>query len=149
MLQKASSFTTTIQSLTYNNPEQKITIDYPPDWSVCCEKNGPQQYNPDNVFSVLFLSPSISTSGNVIPSEDTMSASITIEKLDPTTITLQEHQRKQVDIFSGEAPDVKDVVASPATLAGNTAYRLDYMENFADEFKKVISINTISDGKLY
>ena len=87
---KASGFTTTTQSLSYNNPEQKITIDYPPDWRVCCEKNGPQRYNPDNMFSVMFDSPTI-----------------TIESLDPPTITLQEHQKKQIDIFSAESPDVK------------------------------------------
>jgi len=54
-----------------------------------------------------------------------MSASITFEKLNPPTITLQDHQRKQIYIFSREAPDVKHVVASPATLAGNPSYRLD------------------------
>jgi hypothetical protein len=81
--QKASGFTTITQSLSYNNPEQKITIDYPSDWRVCCKKNGPQRYNPDNMFSVMFDSPTISTSGDVIPLEETMSASITIESLDP------------------------------------------------------------------
>jgi hypothetical protein len=30
--QTASGFTTTIQSLSYNNPDQKIAIDYPSDW---------------------------------------------------------------------------------------------------------------------
>lgn len=147
--QIASGFTTTIQSLSYNNPEQKITIDYPPDWRVCCKENGTQRYNPDNIFSVMFLSPTISTSGDVIPSDDTMSASITVEKLDAPSITLQEHQNKQIDIFSGESPDVKDVVATSATLAGNPAYRLEHMDNFAGEFKKVINVNTIKDGKLY
>jgi PsbP len=147
--QKASGFTTTTQSLSYNNPEQKITIDYPPDWRVCCEKNGPQQSNPDNMFSVMFVSPTISTSGDVIPLEETMSASITIESLDPPTITLQEHQKKQIDIFSAESPDVKDAAVTSATLSGMPAYRIDLMENFADEFKKVIYVNTIKDGKLY
>jgi hypothetical protein len=129
--------------------QEQITIDYPPDWLVCCEKNGPQRYNPDNMFSVMFDSPTISTSGDIIPLEETISASITIESLDPPTITLQEHQKKQVDIFSAESPDVKDVVATSATLSNMPAYRIDLMENFADEFKKVIYVNTIKDGKLY
>jgi len=30
--QKASGFTTITQSLSYNNTEQKISIDYPADW---------------------------------------------------------------------------------------------------------------------
>ena len=34
------------------------------------------------------------------------------------------------------------------TLGGNPAYRLDYMEKFLD-FKKVIEVDTIKDGKLY
>jgi hypothetical protein len=34
------------------------------------------------------------------------------------------------------------------TLGGNPAYRVDYMEKFL-EFKKVIEVDTIKDGKLY
>jgi hypothetical protein len=142
--QAASGLTITIQSLSYNNPEQKITIDYPPDWSVCCEKNSPEQYAPARLFSVMFISPSVED-GKLLWINDSMSASIDIDRLNPATITLQEHEKKQGDILSGMSPDIKNVVASSTTLAGNPAYRLDYMNNI--EFEKVIRVNTIKDGK--
>jgi hypothetical protein len=141
--QKASGFTTTTQSLSYNNPEQKISIDYPPDWGPPDEKNGPEKYAPERLFSVSFSSPSNKDGA------DFVTAYFDIDRLDSPTTTLQEHEKKQVDTLSGGyTGDFKNVVASSITLGGNPAYRLDYMEKFLD-FKKVIEVDTLKDGKLY
>jgi hypothetical protein len=141
--QTASGFTTTIQSLSYNNPQQKIAIDYMPDWRISDISYGPQQYTPDRLFSVDLISPSENEGA------DFVSASINIDRLNPPAITLQEHEKKLVDTLAGEAPDVKDVVASSTTLSGNQAYRIDSLQDFAGELKKVIDVYTIKDGKLY
>jgi hypothetical protein len=141
--QTALGFTITTQSLSYNNPEQKISIDYPPDWGTPNEKNGPEKYAPERLFSVTFNSPSNKDGADFI------TAYFDIDRLEPPTTTLQEHEKKQVDTLSGGySGDFKNVVASSTTLGGNPAYRLDYMEKFLD-FKKVIQVDTIKDGKLY
>ena len=142
-LQAASGFTITSQSLSYNNPKQKISIDYPPDWGAPNEKNGPEKYAPERLFSVSFNSPSNKDGA------DFVTAYFDIDELKPPTTTLQEHEKKQIDTLSGGySDDFKNVVASSTTLGGNPAYRLDYMEKFLD-FKKVIEVDTIKDGKLY
>jgi hypothetical protein len=141
--QKASGFTTTTQSLSYNNTEQKISIDYPADWGPPDEKSGPGKYAPERLFSVSFNSQSNKDGA------DFVTAYFDIDRLDPPTTTLQEHEKEQVDSLSGGySEDFKNVVASSTTLGGNSAYRLDYMEKFLD-FKKVIEVDTIKDGKLY
>jgi hypothetical protein len=139
--QTASGFTTTTQSLSYNNPGQKIAIDYMPDWRISDISYGPQQYTPDRLFSVGFISPDDDAG------IDFVSASINIDRLNPPTITLQEHEKKLVDNLAGAAPDVKDVIASSTTLSGNQAYRIDSLQDFGGELKKVI--DAIKDGKLY
>jgi len=141
--QTVLGFTITTQSLSYNNPEQKISIDYPPDWSSPDEKNGPEKYAPERLFSVTFSSPSNKDGADFI------TAYFDIDRLESPTTTLQEHQKERVDILSGgNSDDFKNVVASSTTLGGNPAYRLDYMEKFLD-FKKVIEADTIKDGKLF
>jgi hypothetical protein len=73
--QTASGFTTTTQSLSYNNPGQKIAIDYMPDWRISDISYGPQQYTPDRLFSVGFISPDDDAG------IDFVSASINIDRL--------------------------------------------------------------------
>lgn len=139
ILQAASGFTVTTQSLTYNNPEQRISIDYPPDWGTPEEKNGPEKYAPERLFSVTFTSPSNKDGA------DFVTAYFDIDRLDPPTTTLQEHQKEHVGILAGGySGDFKNVVASSTTLGGNPAYRVDYMEKFL-EFKKVIEVDTVKD----
>src|SRR6187402_674013 len=42
---------------TYENPLYGINMKYPDDWRYY-EKNGPENFSPDRIFQVSFLSPS-------------------------------------------------------------------------------------------
>ena len=91
-----------------------------PDWRVVNEKYGPERYAPDRLFSVGFISPTDNDAGI-----DFVGASIIIDRLNPPTITLQEHEKKLFGNLVGDASDVNNeyVIASSSTLSGNQ--RLD------------------------
>jgi hypothetical protein len=125
----------------YRNMNYHVTAAYPNDWTY--EETGHSNDSPETLFNVIFLSPL--ESGKPIQA----SLSISIDKLKPAKITLEQYKNRIVSNLNGVGHDVKDIIVSKDTLGTEPAYRITYMEWFLDHWEKSISIFVVKNGKLY
>ena len=122
---------------TYENPLYGINIKYPSDWRYY-EKNGPENFSPDRIFQVSFLSPS-----NKVLS-DMVFVWFNIEKIkDP--LSLDDRRNILLKNLNNSSVDVK---VQPTKLSGINAFMVDYT-NKVVELQRNIGIEAIRNGLVY
>jgi hypothetical protein len=120
----------------YENPLYGINIKYPSDWRYY-EKNGPENFSPDRIFQVSFLSPS-----NKVLS-DMVFVWFNIEKKD--SLSLEDRRNILLKNLNNSSIDVK---VQSTKLSGINAYMIDYT-NKAVELQRNIGIEAIRNGLVY
>ena len=121
----------------YENPLYGINIKYPGDWRYY-EKNGPENFSPDRIFQVSFLSPS-----NKLLS-DMVFVWFNIEKI-KDSLSLDDRQNILLKNLNNSSIDVK---VQSTKLSGINAFMIDYT-NKAVELQRHIGIEAIRNGLLY
>jgi hypothetical protein len=121
----------------YENPLYGINIKYPSDWRYY-EKNGPENFSPDRIFQVSFLSPS-----NKLLS-DMVFVWFNIEKI-KDSLSLDDRKNILLNNLNNSSIDVK---VQSTKLSGMDAYMIDYTTK-AVELQRNIGIEAIRDGLLY
>ena len=121
----------------YENPLYGINIKYPSDWRYY-EKNGPENFSPDRIFQVSFLSPS-----NKVLS-DMVFVWFNIEKL-KDSLSLEDRRNILLKNLNNSSIDVK---VQSTKLSGINAYMIDYT-NKEVELQRNIGIEAIRNGLLY
>jgi hypothetical protein len=122
---------------TYENPLYGININYPDDWRYY-EKNGPENFSPNRIFQVSFLSPP-----NKVLS-DMVFVWFNIEKIQDS-LSLDDRKNILVKNLNNSSIDVK---VQSTKLSGINAFMIDYT-NKALELQRNIGIEAIRDGLLY
>ena len=122
---------------TYENPLYGINIKYPSDWRYY-EKNGPENFSPDRIFQVSFLSPS-----NKVLS-DMVFVWFNIEKI-KDSLSLDDRRNILLKNLNNSSIDVK---IQSTKLSGINAYMIDYT-NKEVEWQRNIGIEAIRNGLLY
>jgi hypothetical protein len=121
----------------YENPLYGINIKYPSDWRYY-EKNGPENFSPDRIFQVSFLSPS-----NKVLS-DMVFVWFNIEKI-KDSLSLEDRRNILLKNLNNSSIDVK---VQSTKLSGINAYMIDYT-NKAVELQRNIGIEAIRNGLVY
>ena len=121
----------------YKNPLHGINIKYPGDWRYY-EKNGPENFSPDRIFQVSFLSPS-----NKLLS-DMVFVWFNIEKI-KDSLSLDDRKNILLKNLNNSSIDVK---VQSTKLSGINAFMIDYT-NKAVELQRHIGIEAIRNGLLY
>jgi len=121
----------------YENPLHGINIKYPGDWRYY-EKNGPENFSPDRIFQVSFLSPS-----NKLLS-DMVFVWFNIEKI-KDSLSLDDRKNILLKNLNNSSIDVK---VQSTKLSGINAFMIDYT-NKAVELQRHIGIEAIRNGLLY
>jgi hypothetical protein len=121
----------------YENPLYGINIKYPSDWRYY-EKNGPENFSPDRIFQVSFLSPS-----NKLLS-DMVFVWFNIEKI-KDSLSLDDRKNILLNNLNNSSIDVK---VQSTKLSGMDAFMIDYTTK-AVELQRNIGIEAIRDGLLY
>ena len=122
---------------TYENPLYGINIKYPGDWRYY-EKNGPENFSPDRIFQVSFLSPS-----NKVLS-DMVFVWFNIEKI-KDSLSLDDRRNILLKNLNNSSVDVK---VQSTKLSGINAFMVDYT-NKAVELQRNIGIEAIRNGLVY
>lgn len=122
---------------TYENPLYGINIKYPGDWRYY-EKNGPENFSPDRIFQVSFLSPS-----NKVLS-DMVFVWFNIEKI-KDSLSLDDRRNILLNNLNNSSVDVK---VQSTKLSGINAFMVDYT-NKAVELQRNIGIEAIRNGLVY
>ena len=122
---------------TYENPLYGINMKYPDDWRYY-EKNGPENFSPDRIFQVSFLSPS-----NKLLS-DMVFVWFNIEKI-KDSLSLDDRRNILLSNLNNSSIDVK---VQSTKLSGINAYMIDYT-NKEVELQRNIGIEAIRNGLLY
>jgi PsbP-like protein len=122
---------------TYENPLYGINMKYPDDWRFY-EKNGPENFSPDRIFQVSFLSPS-----NKLLS-DMVFVWFNIEKI-KDSLSLDDRRNILLTNLNNSSIDVK---VQSTKLSGINAYMFDYT-NKEVELQRNIGIEAIRNGLLY
>lgn len=122
---------------TYENPLYGINMKYPDDWRYY-EKNGPENFSPDRIFQVSFLSPS-----NKLLS-DMVFVWFNIEKI-KDSLSLDDRRNILLTNLNNLSIDVK---VQSTKLSGINAYMIDYT-NKEVELQRNIGIEAIRNGLLY
>ena len=122
---------------TYENPLYGINIKYPSDWRYY-EKNGPENFSPDRIFQVSFLSPS-----NKVLS-DMVFVWFNIEKI-KDSLSLDDRRNILLNNLNNSSVDVK---VQSTKLSGINAFMVDYT-NKAVELQRNIGIEAIRNGLVY
>lgn len=122
---------------TYENPLYGINIKYPGDWRYY-EKNGPENFSPDRIFQVSFLSPS-----NKVLS-DMVFVWFNIEKI-KDSLSLDDRRNILLKNLNNSSVDVK---IQSTKLSGINAFMVDYT-NKAVELQRNIGIEAIRNGLVY
>ena len=122
---------------TYENPLYGINIKYPGDWRYY-EKNGPENFSPDRIFQVSFLSPP-----NKVLS-DMVFVWINIEKI-KDSLSLDDRRNILLNNLNNSSVDVK---VQSTKLSGINAFMVDYT-NKAVELQRNIGIEAIRNGLVY
>ena len=122
---------------TYENPLYGINIKYPSDWRYY-EKNGPENFSPDRIFQVSFLSPS-----NKVLS-DMVFVWFNIEKI-KDSLSLDDRRNILLKNLNNSSVDVK---VQPTKLSGINAFMVDYT-NKVVELQRNIGIEAIRNGLVY
>src|SRR5215210_9144530 len=121
----------------YENPLYGINIKYPSDWRYY-EKNGPENFSPDRIFQVSFLSPS-----NKVLS-DMVFVWFNIEKI-KDSVSLDDRKNILLKNLNNSSIDVK---VQSTKLSGIDAFLIDYT-NKAIELQRNIGIEAIRNGLVY
>lgn len=121
----------------YENPLYGINIKYPGDWRYY-EKNGPENFSPDRIFQVSFLSPP-----NKVLS-DMVFVWFNVEKI-KDSLSLDDRKNILLKNLNTSSIDVK---VHSTKLSGINAFMIDY-KNEAVELQRHIGIETIRNGLLY
>src|SRR6188472_1773306 len=100
---------------TYENLLYGINMKYPDDWRYY-EKNGPENFSPDRIFQVSFLSPS-----NKLLS-DMVYVWFNIEKI-KDSLSLEDRRNILLKNLNNSSIDVK---VQSTKLSGINAYMIDY-----------------------
>ena len=122
---------------TYENPLYGINMKYPDDWRYY-EKNGPENFSPDRIFQVSFLSPS-----NKLLS-DMVFVWFNIEKI-KDSLSLDDRRNILLTNLNNSSIDVK---VQSTKLSGINAYMIDYTNKEVD-LQRNIGIEAIRNGLLY
>jgi len=122
---------------TYENQLYGINMKYPDDWRYY-EKNGPENFSPDRIFQVSFLSPS-----NKLLS-DMVFVWFNIEKI-KDSLSLDDRRNILLTNLNNSSIDVK---VQSTKLSGINAYMIDYT-NKEVELQRNIGIEVIRNGLLY
>ena len=122
---------------TYENPLYGINIKYPSDWRYY-EKNGPENFSPDRIFQVSFLSPP-----NKVLS-DMVFVWINIEKI-KDSLSLDDRRNILLNNLNNSSVDVK---VQSTKLSGINAFMVDYT-NKVVELQRNIGIEAIRNGLVY
>ena len=122
---------------TYENPLYGINMKYPDDWRYY-EKNGPENFSPDRIFQVSFLSPS-----NKLLS-DMVFVWFNIEKI-KDSLSLDDRRNILLTNLNNSSIDVK---VQSTKLSGINAYMINYT-NKEVELQRNIGIEAIRNGLLY
>jgi hypothetical protein len=122
---------------TYENPLYGINMKYPDDWRYY-EKNGPENFSPDRIFQVSFLSPS-----NKLLS-DMVFVWFNVEKI-KDSLSLDDRRNILLTNLNNSSIDVK---VQSTKLSGINAYMIDYT-NKEVELQRNIGIEAIRNGLLY
>jgi|SRR5919112_4310668 hypothetical protein len=126
-----------VEFKNYENPLYGINIKYPSDWRYY-EKNGPENFSPDRIFQVSFLSPS-----NKLLS-DMVFVWFNIEKI-KDSLSLDDRKNILLNNLNNSSIDVK---VQSIKLSGMDAFMIDYTTK-AVELQRNIGIEAIRDGLLY
>ena len=122
---------------TYENPLYGINMKYPDDWRYY-EKNGPENFSPDRIFQVSFLSPS-----NKLLS-DMVYVWFNIEKI-KDSLSLDDRKNVLLNNLNNSSIDVK---VQSTKLSGMDAFMIDYTTKSV-ELQRNIGIEAIRNGLLY
>ena len=122
---------------TYKNQLYGMNMKYPDDWRYY-EKNGPENFSPDRIFQVSFLSPS-----NKLLS-DMVFVWFNIEKI-KDYLSLDDRRNILLTNLNNSSIDVK---VQSTKLSGINAYMIDYT-NKEVELQRNIGIEAIRNGLLY
>jgi hypothetical protein len=125
----------------YENLTYGVKVKYPVDWTP--RHNVLDRISsPEILFDVAFFS---------LPENeiDTTSVSIHIEKLEPSSTTLQKYKARILANLKNSYPDIKEIITSKETIAGKPGYRMEYLINMVDHWEKSIDLESVSNGTLY
>jgi hypothetical protein len=122
---------------TYENPLYGINIKYPSDWRYY-EKNGPENFSPDRIFQVSFLSPSNKGLSDMV------FVWFNIENI-KDSLSLDDRRNILLKNLNNSSIDVK---VQSTKLSGINAYMIDYT-NKAVELQRNIGIEAIRNGLVY
>jgi len=122
---------------TYENLIYGINIKYPSDWRYY-EKNGPENFSPDRIFQVSFLSPSYKLLSDMV------FVWFNIEKI-KDSLSLDDRKNILLNNLNNSSIDVK---VQSTTLSGMDAFMIDYTTKTV-ELQRNIGIEAIRDGLLY
>ena len=122
---------------TYENLIYGINIKYPSDWRYY-EKNGPENFSPDRIFQVSFLSPSYKVLSDMV------FVWFNIEKI-KDSLSLDDRKNILLNNLNNSSIDVK---VQSTKLSGMDAFMIDYTTKTA-ELQRNIGIEAIRDGLLY
>ena len=123
---------------SYENQKYNVKMQYPKDWAF--KETGYDEIFPDRVFHVRFNSPFEVESDIVL-------FSISIENLDPTTTTLNQHKDRITNNVKNNT-DSKDISVSDINLDGKPAYRIEYVSLIVGSESKSIYVTSVDNGRL-
>src|SRR5215213_12028017 len=126
-----------VEFKTYENPFYGINLKYPTNWRYY-EEIGPENFSPDRIFQVSFLSPS----NKVI--SDMVFVWFNIEKI-KNSLSLENRKNILLNNLNNSSIDVK---VQSTKLSGMDAFMIDYTTK-AVELQRNIGIEAIRDGLLY
>lgn len=122
---------------TYENLLYGINIKYPGDWRYY-EKNGPENFSPNRIFQVSFLSPSYKVLSDMV------FVWFNIEKI-KDSLSLDDRKNVLLNNLNNSSIDVK---VQSTKLSGMDAFMIDYTTKSV-ELQRNIGIEAIRDGLLY
>lgn len=93
--------------------------------------------SPETVFDVAFFSP------------DSVSLSISIDRLNPVTTSLEKYKDTVAKNLKGSYPDVKGVSFTNDFLAGKIVYRIESLTKMIDHWEKSVDLDAVENGTLY
>jgi PsbP-like protein len=138
--QKSEGFFHVASSLelkTYENSLYGINLKYPSNWRYY-EEIGPENFSPDRIFQVSFLSPS----NKVI--SDMVFVWFNIEDI-KDSLSLDDRKNILLENLNNSNVSVK---VQPTKLSGIDAFMIDYVSR-TNDLQRNIGIEAIKNGLLY
>lgn len=138
--QKSEGFFHVVSSLelkTYENSLYGVNLKYPSNWRYY-EEIGPENFSPDRIFQVSFLSPS----NKVI--SDMVFVWFNIEDI-KDSLSLDDRKNILLENLNNSNVSVK---VQPTKLSGIDAFMIDYVSR-TNDLQRNIGIEAIKNGLLY